>query len=82
MIALPLADYTRPFLQPLPVWDQWYLLLLPLCLCVSIVYKAIKCRSMRQVPKQAIAITVWIVVSFAAAGAAIAGFVRIIEITR
>jgi hypothetical protein len=82
MIALPLADYTRPFLQPLPVWNQWYLLLLPLCLCVSIVYKSIKCRSMNQVPRQAIGITVWILVTFAAAGAAIAGVVRVIEITR
>jgi hypothetical protein len=82
MIPALLAEYTRPFLQPLPVWNQWYILLLPLCLCVSIVYKAIKCRSMKQVPRQAIIITVWIIVSFAAAGAAIAGFVRIIEVTR
>ena len=25
----------RPFWQPLPVWDYWYLLLLPLCVGVA-----------------------------------------------
>ena len=76
-----LADYayTRPFLQPLPVWDYWYLLLLPLCLGVAVVYKAIKCHSMKRVPREALAVTGWILVSFAAAGAALAGLVRLIE---
>jgi hypothetical protein len=45
-----LADYSysHPFLQPLPIWDQWYLLMLPLCVAVSVVYKAIKCQSMKK----------------------------------
>ena len=33
----PLLTYV-PFMQPLPVWDVWYLLALPLCAAVSIVY--------------------------------------------
>ena len=72
-------SYTRPFLQPMPVWDYWYLLLLPLCLVVAVVYKAIKCNSMKKMPKEALAITVWILVSFAAAGAALAGLVKMME---
>jgi hypothetical protein len=71
--------YTRPFLQPMPVWDYWYLLLLPLCLGVAVVYKAIKCHSMNRVPREALAVTTWILVSFAAAGAALAGLVRLME---
>jgi hypothetical protein len=68
--------YTRPFLQPLPVWNYWYLLLLPLCISVAIVYKAIKCRSMSEVPRQAASILMWILISFAAAAAALAGLVK------
>ena len=62
----PLADYayTRPFLQPLPVWNYWYLLLLPLCVAVAVVYKAIKCNSMKRVPLEAAQITGWILLKF------------------
>ena len=76
-----LADYayTHPFLQPMPVWNYWYLLLLPLCLGVAVVYKAIKCNSMKRVPREALAVTTWILVSFIAAGAALAGLVRLME---
>jgi hypothetical protein len=76
-----LADfaYTRPFLQPLPVWNFWYVLILPLCAAVAVVYKSIKCRSMSQVPRQAATITLWILLSFAAAAAALAGVVWLVQ---
>ena len=77
---IPLA-YT-PFLQPVPgVWDPWAWasLLLPLCFGVSVVYKSIKCKEMRKVPFQALLITVYILISMAAAGAALAGVVRALE---
>ena len=45
-----------PFLYPLPIWDYWPWLLIPLCVGVSIVYKSIKCRSMRTVPREAMVI--------------------------
>ncbi len=49
----PALGYT-PFVQPLPgAWNVWYLLLLPLCLGVAIVYKSIKCATMRRVPREA-----------------------------
>ncbi len=79
MRELLMLAYT-PFMQPLPgLWDYWIWLLLPLCIGVSVVYKSIKCRSMRKVPVQAIMITVYILVSMAAAGAALAGVVRVME---
>ncbi len=69
-----------PFLQPIPgLWDEWIWLLLPLCAGVAVVYKSIKCQHMKQVPVQALLITVYILVSMAAAGAALAGVVRALE---
>jgi hypothetical protein len=66
-ISLPLAY--QLFLDPLPVWDYWPWLVLPLIVGVSIVYKSIKCRSMSTVPKEAAAITFWILFGMAGAAA-------------
>lgn len=66
-----LAQY-RPFIDPLPVYDYWYWLLLPLCLLFSVVYKAVKCESISDIPKAAASITVWIIASMAAAAAVLA----------
>lgn len=78
--ALPLlAEGYRPFLQPLPVWDYWYLLALPLCAAVSIVYKSIRCRSMRKVPREAAKAAVWILVGLVAAAVFLSVLVRLVE---
>jgi hypothetical protein len=69
----------RPFWQPLPVWDYWYLLLLPLCLGISIVYKSIKVRTMRQMPREASVIFVMIILGMALAGAALLVLTRVME---
>ena len=61
----------RPFLSPLPVWDYWIWLLIPLCLGVSIVYKAIRIERLADVPKQALIITLWILGGMAAAAVAL-----------
>jgi len=60
-----------PLVTPLPLWDYWAWLLLPLCAAVSIVYKTIKCRFVREIPLQAAAITGWIVLSMIAVAAGI-----------
>ena len=52
-----------PFLQPLPLWNYWAWLLIPLCIAVSVVYKTIKCRHVRQIPREAAAITMWIILA-------------------
>lgn len=69
----------RPFWQPLPVWDYWYLLLLPLCLGISIVYKSIKVRTMRQMPREAGVIFVMIILGMALAAAALLVLTRVME---
>ena len=66
----------RPFLDPLPIWNYWFVLILPLCIAVAVVYKSMKCRSMKQVPIEAGTIVLWIIGGFAAAGAALMLLVR------
>lgn len=70
-----------PFLDPIPVWGNavWPWLLLPLVAAVSIVYKSIKCRSMRDVPREATVIAVWIVLGMIAAAIVLAGVVKALE---
>lgn len=75
----------RPFLDPLRgAWSNgvWPLLLIPLCVAVSIVYKSIKCRSMRDVPRQAAEITVWIILGMVVAGAVLVVIVKGIDYSR
>ena len=57
---LPLVGYT-PFVSPLPVWDYWYTLLIPLAAGVAVVYKTIRCRKLRDVPWQSALVTLWII---------------------
>ena len=81
MIGIVLLAFT-PFIDPLPIWSPdwlWAVLLVPLCAAVAVVYKAIKCSTMKHVPREALAVTTWILVSFIAAGAALAGLVRLME---
>lgn len=73
-----LASY-RPFIDPLPIYAYWCWLLLPLSLLFSIVYKSVKCESMAEVPKQALASTVWILLAMASAAAVLAGLVKFLE---
>jgi hypothetical protein len=70
----------RPFVSPVPIWNVWPVLLVPLCVAVAVVYKSIKCNTMREVPRQALSITLWIIGGMIAAGAVLAGLVRLVEI--
>ncbi|MGE5611401.1 MAG: hypothetical protein ACM359_19285 [Bacillota bacterium] len=75
-----LADYSYvPFQKPLPVWDYWYLLLLPLCLAIAVVYKSVRCEAMRAVPRQALELFVFIIVVMVVAAGALAGLVTVLR---
>jgi hypothetical protein len=67
------------FREPLPVWDYWYLLLIPLCVGISIVYKAIKCRDVRQVPREATVICTVILAGMVLAATALYALMRALE---
>ncbi|HZN66234.1 MAG TPA: hypothetical protein VFB66_13170 [Tepidisphaeraceae bacterium] len=70
-----------PFLYPVPAWHVWYLLAVPLCAAVAIVYKSIRCRSMKKVPKEAAKATAWILIGLAAAAVTLALVVELVERT-
>ena len=69
-----------PFLQPMPVWNYWMLLLLPLTVGVSVVYKSMKCRDMSQVPREATQIGIMILLGMAAAAVILWAMVRVREL--
>jgi hypothetical protein len=69
----------RAFLDPMPLWGYWYLLLLPLCVAVAVVYKSVKCATMREVPVAAAKTTVYILIGMAIAAAVLAVVVKVLE---
>jgi hypothetical protein len=69
----------RPFLDPMPVWNVWYVLLVPLCAAIAVVWKSIKCESMRKMPGQAAGLLFWILLTMVLAGAGLAALVRVLE---
>lgn len=76
--SLFLGDAYVPFVYPLPIWDYWPWLIIPLCAGVAIVYKSVKCRTMDLVPKEALQIFVMMLVGFVAAAGALAGVVKFV----
>lgn len=78
-IAAAEYKYDRPFIQPLPVWDYWYVLLIPLCLAIAVVYKSIRCSSMRRVPREALILFVFIMTVMLLAAGALAALVNVIR---
>jgi cytochrome c oxidase assembly factor CtaG len=76
-LLLPLAY--RPFLDPLPAWDVWYLLALPLIAGVSVVYKSIRSRWMKNIAWESTRTFLWILVGLCGAAAVLLGLVRFTE---
>lgn len=67
----------RLFLDPLPVWNHWLALLLPLTVAISIVYKAVRTQDLRKLPWEAAKTTFWILVGMAGAAAGLALLVKV-----
>lgn len=55
-MGMPIAPGYRPFLDPLPVDDIWMLLMAPLVVAISLVYKAIKIEDLTQLTRQTAAL--------------------------
>lgn len=77
--VLPAIVGYTPFVSPMPIWDYWYVLLLPLSAAVAVVYKAIRLPTMRDVPWQAFVITVWIILGMFGAAVLLGIILRIVE---
>ncbi len=78
LAATPYA-YTKPFIQPLPVWDIWWVLLIPLLLAVAIVYKAIRVPDLSRLPREAGVLFLWFFLGMSAAAIFLAALVRFLE---
>ena len=74
----PLAGW-RPFLTPMPVWDYWYLLVLPLVVGVAIVYKTVKVESVKDLPRAALSTTLWILVGMIVVAGVLTGVVELMR---
>ena len=61
------------FRRPLPLWDYWAWLVIPLVIGVAIVWKSIKCRSPREIPLEAGVISFWILLLMSLAAALLSG---------
>lgn len=78
MISL-LAIYV-PFRDPLwGGWDYWYLMLPPLALLVSLVYKSMRVENMRDVPMQTARAFLKFIISFVVLAAVLWVIVLILE---
>lgn len=51
----------RPFLDPLPLEQWWYLLLVPLALLISIGYKAVRVGDMRRYWRDVVIMTAQVI---------------------
>jgi len=61
----------RPFFEPLPMDRYWMLLLIPLVVGISVVYKTVKVDRLDKLPREATALALQIVAFMAMAAAAL-----------
>ena len=73
-VAVPMG--WRPFMTPMPIWNYWFLTLLPLCAGVSLVYKTTKTADTGAILREAALLTIWIALGLIGAAGAIAVVVR------
>ena len=79
LLALLAYGWEDVFRRPMPVWDYWPVLLVPLVVAVAVVWKSIKCRRMSQVPWEASVISLWILLAMCGAAALLSLIVKFIE---
>lgn len=53
----------RPFLDPLPLEEAWFLLLIPLALLISIGYKAVRTGDMRRYWRDVVIMTLQVILA-------------------
>ena len=56
----------RPFLDPLSLHKQWFLLLIPTAFFVSLAYKAVRVHNLRTLPKVVLTMTIQVVLGMVA----------------
>ena len=71
------AAYT-PFVDPLNLHRQWYLLLLPLALLTAVAYKAVRTRDMRRYPVEVLVMAAQILLGMIALALGFLVFVEVL----
>lgn len=74
---LPLATSWRPFLDPLDLHGAWFVLLVPLALGISVVYRAVRVSDFQKFWVKVIILTVQIVLSMVLLGVASYLFIQV-----
>jgi len=69
--SVPIPLGFRPFLEPLPIDGYWMLLLIPMVIAISVVYKTIKTDRLHKIPREASVLAAQIVAFMALAAAAL-----------
>ena len=64
-----LALAIQPFHEPLPIDRYWIVLLLPMVVAISVVYKTIKIKDLSQLPRQATSLAFHIIMFMTLAAA-------------
>jgi hypothetical protein len=65
-----------PFVTPLPLWDWWFVFMVPLCAGVAVVYKSAKCGKASDVPREALLVWLWILAAMIGAAVVLAVLVN------
>jgi hypothetical protein len=73
MLLLEQSYQYKPFITPLPAWDYWMWLIVPLCIGVALVYKTARCESIASIFPQTLKISLIIFVSMALAALFLSG---------
>ncbi len=76
--AFGMLSAWTPFVTPAPLWDVWWILLVPLVVAVAIVYKTIKVRSMRRLLAEAGQLSVTILVAMGLGALALTLLVKVV----
>ena len=67
----PLTLAWVPFVDPLPVYEGWWLLLVPMAAAVAVVNKAVKCYEPGEIPRAAAVNMFWLLAGFVGGAAAV-----------
>ncbi len=62
---IPTLAYT-PFIDPLELHDQWYLLIIPIAIFIAIGYKAVRCTDMKNYAREVFIFTMQILLGLGA----------------
>jgi prolipoprotein diacylglyceryltransferase len=60
-----------PFIDPLAVHNEWYLLIIPIAIFIAIGYKAIRTTDMKQYPREVFVFTMQILIGLGLLAAAL-----------